>query len=608
MDKGETMIALTERGLSRAFAQEHPRQGQTNALAHLAQHGCGILELPTGEGKTDVGIAYLRARRKAGAEGPLLYVTPTKAQVDQIRQRFPETVPMYGRNEHPCAYYHARGKPMNAAEIPCATLCAATLCPHEVNQETGATRELGAVPCAYFQQKFEAKHHEDVVICTTAFFLTSFALAHDWEEPGGLAIDEAHRIAAVARRIFTYEITDYHLRRAMRALRAVGNREDARVIYQFLRRIRAIARGKPPATPRLLESEQLAELLAILERADGRRIAAALKEAMRSDMLDSVEDAATIRSLEDLTRNLPRYIARLSYAVEDGDDTALNYVFAYYHAGEPEQRKVRYHLVIRSYYVAPLIRKLIGRRAVVMSATIGDSTGFRYETGIALPFFASTDAPFPVNRSRIYLPSDAPDLSTRAQSRDTLRKALDRIIGACARFAERGHRSLVVVQSNAERELFVRRAMAAGLNVVTYGNGVLAKDAAAAFKSGVGQVLVGTSANYGEGIDLPRQLAPIIFFLRPGYPNPNDPEAQFEERRLKGALWPVRQWRVAIEALQVRGRNIRTEEDLGVCIFISQQFRRIVNRGLPKWLEPAYRSTLPFDRCVEDTIELLASK
>lgn len=600
------MITLTEQALLRAFAPPHPRPGQTKALAHLAQHGCGTLELPTGEGKTDVGMAYLRARRAAGAAGPLLYVTPTKAQVDQVCQRFPDARPMYGRNEHPCAYYHERGEPMTAAEVPCATLCAAKICPHQVDQETGQTRVPGVTPCAYFAQKFAAKHHDDVVVCSTAFFLTSFILAGDWDSPGGLAVDEVHRIAAVARSIFSYEITDHQLRRAIRALRQVGDRDDARALHHFLQKIRAIARGKPPATPRLLDGNHLMEILTLLEATDATRVANALRDAMRSGALDDVTDAATIRALEDLTRNLPRYIARISYGVETEYTKPVNYVFAYYHAGDLGQRKVRYHLVIRSYYVAPLIRKVIGQNAAVMSATIGDPTEFRYETGIALPFFASTDAPFPVERSRIFLPSDAPDLASRNQSRDTIRKTLDRIIRACVRFADRGHRSLVIVQSNAERECFVKRAETAGLAVVTYGNGVPPKHAAARFKSGVGQVLVGTSANYGEGIDLPQQLAPVIFFLRPGYPNPNDPEAQFEERvKLKGALWPVRQWRVAIEALQVRGRNIRTAEDIGVCFFVSAQFRRVVGHRLPKWLEPAYRSTHTFDQCVEETIALL---
>ncbi|MBI4142716.1 DEAD/DEAH box helicase family protein [Candidatus Uhrbacteria bacterium] len=596
---------ITTQSLHRAFTQDTPRPGQEAAIAHLAKHGSGLLEMPTGTGKTDVGIAYLRARRMAGAKGPLLYVTPTKAQVDQVCVRFPEARAMYGRNEHPCAYYHTRGMPMNAAEVPCATLCAAKLCPHQVDQETGETRERGAEPCSYFLQEYAAKHHDDVVVCTTAFFLVSFARAGDWPTLGGLVLDEVHRIASVARGIFSYEITDYALRRAMRALRSVGDRTNAQVLRRFLQRMRTIARGRPPVTPRLLEQEHLVSLLDILNDTDAQRIREGLQRAVRDGALDPIEDATTIRSLEDLVRNIPQYMKRLAYAVETEEDNARNFVYAYYRAGDLGQRRVRYHLIIQSYAVDGLIRKLVGKDALAMSATIGDPTHFRYEAGIKLPFLAVTDAPFPVDRSRIFLPMDAPDLSARAQSRDTLRKTIARIVDACAQFATAGHRTLVIVQSNAEREMFTRRAIVSGLDVITHGDGVLPKEAAARFKAGSGDVLVGTAANYGEGIDLPRQIAPVIFFLRPGYPNPNDPQAQFEQRHLKGNLWPVWQWRVAIEALQVRGRNIRTEEDIGVCIFVSDQFRRIVSRELPKWLEPAYRSTRTWDQCVAETIELL---
>ena len=60
-----------------------------------------------------------------------------------------------------------------------------------------------------------------------------------------------------------------------------------------------------------------------------------------------------------------------------------------------------------------------------------------------------------------------------------------------------------------------------------------------------------------------------------------------------------------LEMLQVRGRNIRSEDDLGVTFLISQQFRRFAFGTLPEWLQPAYHGEKTFEQCVKDAMELL---
>jgi Rad3-related DNA helicase len=144
------------------------------------------------------------------------------------------------------------------------------------------------------------------------------------------------------------------------------------------------------------------------------------------------------------------------------------------------------------------------------------------------------------------------------------------------------------------------------VEVVTYQEGLSAREAAIAFKEGFGDVLLGTSMNYGEGVDLPKSIAPVIFFLRPSYPPPNDPAVQFESRRFgKGNSWRLWNWRVMIEALQVRGRNVRSAEDLGVTFLVSQQFRRFAHASLPEWLKPSYRGEMTFEECIKETRGLL---
>jgi Rad3-related DNA helicase len=163
----------------------------------------------------------------------------------------------------------------------------------------------------------------------------------------------------------------------------------------------------------------------------------------------------------------------------------------------------------------------------------------------------------------------------------------------------------VVTISNAEREKFLMLCMEEGVDAISYGNGVTAKEAAQEFKDGKGECLVGTAANYSEGVDLPKQLAPVIFFLRPGYPNPKDPGTIFEERRWGGQRWVLWNYRIMNQALQVRGRNIRRQSDLGVTIFVSQQFKRILFASLPEWLEKAYRNGFTLDQALADAEKLL---
>ncbi len=112
-------------------------------------------------------------------------------------------------------------------------------------------------------------------------------------------------------------------------------------------------------------------------------------------------------------------------------------------------------------------------------------------------------------------------------------------------------------------------------------------------------------SNFGEGVDLPRQVAPVIFVIRPAYPPPDAPRTQFEERRYGNNRWAIWNWRVMLSVLQVRGRNIRSEDDLGATIFISQQFRRSVFASLPQSLQASYKGNLTFDQCVKQTLELV---
>lgn len=607
-------MAVTRVHMEENCPYSRPRAWQGEAFGFIADNDLNaLIQAPTGEGKTVVGASVLRACSAQG-QGPLYYITPTKAQLDQVRREVGErrSLPVLGRAEHECNYYAERGMPgVTAQESPCYML----LCPHRVDQETGETAVPGVEPCHYFQQKYEARRAAlsgGIVVCTTAFFLTNRLMVAGWrdDKPALVVVDEVHRLAKIARGVFEWTMTDFHLKRAADILAEFDKRQAA-IIRLFRARFMTIARRRVARSPSLLEENEIQDLLGILEKLDEKVVLERVRNAMASGRLDPVKDKTEIKLLETLARTIPRFVHSLRFALEEEDRKPLNYVVAFhYRKDDPEiegseRRRARYYLTIRSYFVVPIIRKALGRNVLAYSATVGDPVHLKFETGINPPF-KDFGSHFPVANTRIYVPSDTRDLAQARRRRQDLNKTLRRIVEMARTFARKGHRSLAVVVSEEERQKLLRFAAEAGLETVSYGNGVSARAAAERFRGGEGAVLVGTVAQYGEGVDLPKQMAPVIFFLRPGYPRPDDPEAQFEERRFsRGTVWALRNWRVTIEALQARGRNVRTNRDLGVCFFMSQQFRRFLFGALPEWLRPAYRKDMTADQCVADALKLL---
>lgn len=577
------------------------RANQREAFELIAKNdGRVTLEPPTGAGKTVIGYTFLKAL--AGFDQwPLFYVVPTKTLVEQVKRLHPDLATAYGRHEFDCLYYPGEG--LKADEIPCLIL---RDCKHRVDQNTGATLEPGVTGCPYYQQKFEAKHSQ-IVVCTMAFYLFhQLFTSSAWDEPAGLVIDEAHDIAKVVRNALSYEITDYHLGRACELLEDI-DQEAAATFKDFRRKMIRIIKRKPAARPMLLEDHEIRDLIDVLEQVDAGELEKELSRAVAKREIDPVAQRATLKQLEVLIRDLRRYIRSFEFSLPEGKRHALNYTYAYYEEERGEHERAQYRLVVKAHYVAPLIAKILAPRTVAYSATIGDPRVFGYETGIRAPVY-SLGSDFPVGNTRVFLPTDTPNLAVKERIRQEPTRVLRRTAKACVRFARAGHRSLVVVIAERERQKFLQLAAEEGLKTLSYGDRTPAKEVAARFRNGEGDALVGTAAQYGEGIDLPKQVAPVIFMLRPGYPRPDDPATIFEERRFSGGqVWAIRNWRVMMEALQVRGRNVRSASDIGVTFFISQQFRRFVSGVLPAWLRDAYRGTSTFEECVEETLKLLGS-
>ncbi|MCR4278002.1 MAG: DEAD/DEAH box helicase family protein [Candidatus Berkelbacteria bacterium] len=603
------------------YKQFRPVQNEALALAIDSPTG-NIFEIPTGEGKSLIAVALL-LNDAASGRAPWL-VTPTKAQVDQLGQMFPnQTAIAFGRSEYPCLYYEDRGEKINAQESPCYML----KCPHRVNVQTGETDELGSTPCPYYQAKYEAEVGRDrgkITVCTTAFFLTNRLFVRqpeegEDEESEGISVvfDECHNLAKIARGIYEFTLTDYHLKRAEEALMKF-DRQQAYIVRRFRLLFMRMARSKRAKTYNLLELNDIVKLLDLLNSFQRSRVETAVRQAISSGELDETKDRTEIKTLENLIRNIPAFVSSLKYSLpeekQDGVRHPLNYVVAfYYKKTDPEMQdkrhKTQYYLTIKAYFVVPLIKRALGDNAKVtaMSATIGNVNIFGHETGLRMPF-TSFPSSFDATKTRVFLPKDTPNLSQRKARRDDPKKARRMVIDAAVQFRDAGHRSLIVTVSNDEREAYMRDAVQNGLYALTYSDEMSAREIASVFRSGEGEVLIGTAQQFGEGLDLPRNTCPVIFFVRPGYPRPDDPMTQFEQKRFSGShCWQLWQYRVMITALQVRGRNIRTIDDLGVCFFISQQFRSFLRGSLPEWLKPSFVGNKSMDDMIDETLGLLTS-
>lgn len=597
------------------FPHPEPNANQVEGMRGCRDHGSLLWESPTGTGKTAVGFAYLAAHRTPG-HGPLFYIAPTKAIVEQAQRMHPAMVAAYGRSEHACLFYP--GQNLQADEVPCRLL---RQCPHRVDQATGetyrddgGTRTLTSVtPCPYLQQKYEAKQ-ADIVACTDAFFLFTQVFSREWQQAEALVIDEAHRLADVVRTCLSYDITDHHLEQAIGLLERIDPVAADRLTH-FRRKLISIVRSKATGEKTLLADADIEALLNLLRAIDIATLEANLASAVASGAIDPVAERETLHRLQTMTRNLSRYISSLEYCLPADGRHALDYAYAYWEAIEEDdpaaadRRRVRFRLTIKGHAVQALIAKrLLGAHTLAMTATVGDPQVFGYETGIKLPFVCSSST-FSADNTRLYLPTDACDLSfAMMPKRIEPKGTLTRIARACRRLVDGGQRCLVIVVSEKERQLFLRKALELGLRPMTYGSGISPREAPGRFKDGEGDVLVGTAAHYAEGVDLPDGIAAATFLLRPGYPSPHDPGAQFEERRFGGSIWPIRNWRVMIQALQARGRNVRSASDRGVTFLMSRQFSKFFPAQLPKWLQPAYRNRLTLDQTLADAELLLQAR
>src|SRR3989344_4967469 len=643
-------LDFTEQELYDAFPTNadirQPRPIKHDSIVQIAR-GKRLLELPTGTGKTALEYMFAKASLNKFEDGETVFwIFPTKALVQQAKGMHPSIKTIFSKNEHACLWWtedfneepeqpvtrtslpllYENKQVPRVSEIP-QVLCAN--CPHFVSQETGLTNTPGAVGCTYYQQTYEAKRGNGIIAATMSFYIFAKLFARRkaddsvhqtaYGRVSALVIDEVHRFADVIRYTLSYDITDWHLKKAIELLKRM-DAPEYRQLQKFLRSLDNIAKAheKQPRKEHLLTSEEIIKLVEILEEIDPKMLdPGRIREAMRAGLLNPKKDWQEIKTIQTLARDIKRYIHTLEYALpgEDREGSGIskrggpfNYSCSYFKEELGENERVQSKLVLHCHYVAPLVKKhLRVPTTVSFSATIGKPDLFAYDSGISDEFF-SAPSTFPIENRRIYLPADAEDLSRNSDPTGRKKtKTLRQIAKGCRQLSAKGIRSLVLVISNAERAKFMQLAQEEGVDALTYSPDVIAKDAAKKFaKEGIGDVLVGCVAHYGVGLDLPDSTASVIWFLRPGYADPESATAQFEIERFKeGGYWKRQYYKVMLEAKQAMGRNIRGHRDRGVCFLMSKAFENFVYHGLPEWLKPAYKRGKMLDECLEDAKRLL---
>lgn len=547
-----------------------------------------VVEAPTGSGKTAVGYTWLKQKLDMGIS-PCYYLVPNKTiamQVyNQIKQWEPDVHIAYGRNEFQCLYY-LPDQQFTAEEVPCSML---TSCAHRVNLENGAVHIPGSDACPYYAMRLRVRNM-NLIICTYAFYRFAVQFNKNERPAGAMVVDEVHGLAQALRSMHSWTISVKVVQRAIDTFSKAGFNDAVVQLQQFQKELITCVQYNRNIKQRLLHDKELETLLHIIEGIDVVKIT----DAVNSMVSKPDHDVELIKTLERLIHDITRYLRMLKYALPDEDHGrlyALNYMYSCV-----EGNGVGGKLILEAYNVKPLIRSMLPAHALCMSATIGNDWAFTAETGIKAPL-CRIGSHFPITNRKVYMPVDTPYLSRKKRPPKQPGKILEELAQRTHELAGEGHRSLVLLTSERERISFNEYAEAFGVDLVSYESTQKAKLVASEFREGKGSVLSGTMAQYGEGADFPQGAASFIFILRPGYPNPHDAVVKFEDKRYGRNKWAIWQWRVILKALQACGRNIRTEEDKGVAIFISQQFNGFLWGALPEWLKPAFVQGKTLNEC-----------
>jgi len=396
-----------------------------------------------------------------------------------------------------------------------------------------------------------------------------------------LVLDEAHRLAEIAREYFGFTSSEHAARRLARAAEDFGDRElgqtlrrEAKQLFEAIDRV-----GRSPSyrcrlrTPGFASAGALVAALAALTRlAQQTAMRAAARASGDDDSGEAVdhEKLARIAKARNVRRQAETLAARLQEAVSLSDPGKVYFI--------ETEGKARTKLGAKVIDVASILRaELFDRTASVtlMSATMTTGGTFdflRKETGVpknALELVAESPFDF-AKQALLILPPGIPD-PREPGFVDAVKDTVQQVIDTC------GGRTLALFTSYKNLNAVYDGIAGNGHRVLRQGD-LPPTELARQFKDDIDSVLLGTES-FWTGIDVPGPALTAVVIDKLPFPHPDDPVVDAicarDPRAFSNYLIP----RAIILLRQGVGRLIRAQTDIGVVVLLD---RRIAEKPYGK--------------------------
>lgn len=526
-----------------------PRPRQREAILKLAagfQSGkrIGVLEMPTGGGKTDVCQCFARATRDNG--GRVHFLTAGILLQDQYTRDFPapEIETIKGRSNYGCTM---GGK--NAADAPC-TAAKKGILPDCVEDAEGDEEskvalavhlqlEPGRHLCPYWKQ-LQIAHDAPITLFNFKSFLFQQRIGR-FGKRDLMIIDEGHNIEA--------QLMDYvTLTLSQKTLNLINVEIDRDITL------------KDQLMAWLLEKAVFPKISRALEGCDEDEggIAGELNQL----------DSAELKKLQGQVESFLRYLDQTEWILE----TSTNKY------GDRQ-------IVARPLFAKDFAQDLLFRyadRILVMSATILDIAVWAKNLGLSLSEIEHVQMPceFPVANRPIYLTYAG---NCGFKTLDATKPRLAAFVANIIKKHE-GQRGIIHTQSNHLAE-FIMDAVHSP-RFLWQGNFDGDKKAMLEAHAALPDSIIVAPAMH-EGVDLKDDLGRFAILLKVPYPSTKD--RVVEERMKRDEFWYA--WLTALKIVQSIGRTVRSKDDWSTTYILDSAFDNFCSRNgrmIPSWVREAF--------------------
>jgi Rad3-related DNA helicase len=543
-----------------------PRPQQLEALAQINSAFLGgkrvvVLEMPTGGGKSVLGMTVARAVR--AMDGNSHFLTSQRILQIQYAGDFPspEMEVLQGRSNYPCS--HSRGTGTDCANAPCTALGKGIL-PECIEGGEDSEIRMKAVRlqlppsqhlCPYWKQ-LQVSNDSKI----TLFNFSSFLFQQRIGRFGGrdlMMIDEGHNIESQLMGFVSLELTQFAL--------SIINVEIDREIST---------------------KEQLVEWMR--EKDIARKLDEALGGKDDTDAesfegeLDRVE-AEALKALQGKVETFLRYVEKSEWVFETVE---------YKVRGEPSKK-----ILARPLYAKDFAQDLLFSKAdriLVMSATILDVDIWAKNLGLKREEVALVQTPcdFPVENRPIHLEYAgnmgrkwfSPEMNPKNPTRPKFILKIKEIMKRHA-----GHRGIIHCQSFELSSIL--REEVADPRFLFQGDFDNDKQAMLA-EHGRKRASVIVAPSMAEGLDLKDDLARFQVIAKIPWPSLGD--KVIKERAARDEKYYA--YLTALKLVQSYGRIVRSKDDWGHSYIVDTGFESFFARNynlIPGWVREAIRNGAP---------------